>query len=232
MNSNWTLSITECTQVSFDFPPVKRRRIEARFSGGDITSDGGLLLLRQADRRLGLLEAVNARLPDPRDGRYVRHDQLTLRMTGYMASRKDGSSTATTMPIASCPCTSFVVISCWSVTSVQARSMVPSTPGLSWPCWLSGCDRPGRPCGDRQARNHHTRAQPTFYRHQSQRRCPAALRPSLLYPWRDGEPHQGAATGSVRRSHQRPSVVNQSAPPAVIQSGLCADGNHPSAGIA
>ena len=70
--------MTECTRVSFDFPPVKRRRIEARFSGGDITSDGGLLLLRQADRRPGLLEAVNARLPGPRDGRYVRHDQLTL----------------------------------------------------------------------------------------------------------------------------------------------------------
>ena len=35
-------------------------------------------MLRQADRRPGLLEAVNARLPDPRDGRYVRHDQLTL----------------------------------------------------------------------------------------------------------------------------------------------------------
>ena len=45
--------MTECTQIGFDFPPVKRRRIEAKFSGGDITSDGGLLLLRQADRRLG-----------------------------------------------------------------------------------------------------------------------------------------------------------------------------------
>ena len=42
-------------------------------------------------------------------------------------------------------------------------------------------------------------------------------------PWRDGEPHQGAATGPVRRSHQRPSVVDQSVPPAVIQSGLCAE---------
>ena len=67
--------MTKCTQESFDFPPLKRHRIEARFSGGDITSDGGLLLLRQVDRRLGLLEAVNARLPDPRD---VVHDQLTL----------------------------------------------------------------------------------------------------------------------------------------------------------
>jgi hypothetical protein len=70
--------MTECTQESFEFPAVKRRQIEARFSGGDITSDGGLLLLRQVDQQLGLLEAVNERLLDPRDRRYVRHDQLTL----------------------------------------------------------------------------------------------------------------------------------------------------------
>lgn len=70
--------MTECTQGCFDFPAVKRRRVEAAFSGGDITSDGGLLLLRQADRRLGLLKAVDAVLPDPRDPRYVQHAQLTL----------------------------------------------------------------------------------------------------------------------------------------------------------
>jgi len=70
--------VTECTQGSFAFPAVKRRQVEADFSGGDITSDGGLLLLRQADRRLGLLQAANAVLPDPRDARYVQHDQLTL----------------------------------------------------------------------------------------------------------------------------------------------------------
>ena len=70
--------MTECTQDRFDFPAVKRRRVEAAFSGGDITSDGGLLLLRQADRRLGLLQAVDAVLPDPRDPRYVQHAQLTL----------------------------------------------------------------------------------------------------------------------------------------------------------
>ena len=70
--------MTECTQGGFAFPAVKRRQVEADFSGGDITSDGGLLLLRQADRRLRLLEAVNAVLPDPRDSRYVQHDQLAL----------------------------------------------------------------------------------------------------------------------------------------------------------
>ena len=70
---------TECARGHFAFPSVKRRQVEAEFSGGDITtSDGGLRLLRQADKRFGLPEAVNARLSDPRDQRYVQHDQLTL----------------------------------------------------------------------------------------------------------------------------------------------------------
>ena len=58
--------MTECTQESFDFPACKRRQVEARFDGGDITSDGGVLLLQQADRRLGLSAAVAKALDDPR----------------------------------------------------------------------------------------------------------------------------------------------------------------------
>ena len=70
--------MTNCTQYPLSFPAVKRRQIEAHFSGGHITSDGGLLLLRQTDKHLGLLKSVNTLLPDPRDKRYVQHDQLTL----------------------------------------------------------------------------------------------------------------------------------------------------------
>ena len=44
--------MTNCIQESFVFPGCKGRRIEASFEGGDITSDGGVLLLRQVDRRL------------------------------------------------------------------------------------------------------------------------------------------------------------------------------------
>jgi hypothetical protein len=58
--------VTECTQESFDFPVCKRRRVEATFDGGDITSDAGVLLLQQADRRLGLSMAVAKALHDPR----------------------------------------------------------------------------------------------------------------------------------------------------------------------
>jgi len=70
--------VTNCTQTVFDFPALKRRKVQAEFRGGDITSDGGMLLLRRIDRRLGLLKAVDALTPDPRDQRYIEHSQLSL----------------------------------------------------------------------------------------------------------------------------------------------------------
>ena len=47
------LAVTQCYQNSMEFPRVHRRVVEARFDGGEITCDGGALLLRQADRYLG-----------------------------------------------------------------------------------------------------------------------------------------------------------------------------------
>jgi hypothetical protein len=60
------------------FPRCQRRQVQAEFTGGDITSDGGVLLLRQVDRRLGLLAAVDRVLHDPRDPRLIAHSQLSL----------------------------------------------------------------------------------------------------------------------------------------------------------
>ena len=70
--------MTNCTQVVFDFPALKRRKVQAEFSGGDISSDGGVLLLREIDRRLGLIKAIDNVIHDPRDPRYVTHSQLSL----------------------------------------------------------------------------------------------------------------------------------------------------------
>ncbi len=47
----------DCTQNEFGFPSFDRRKIEASFEGGDVSSDGGMMLLRQVDRRLGLIQA-------------------------------------------------------------------------------------------------------------------------------------------------------------------------------
>ena len=70
--------MTNCTQSSFEFPALNRKKIEAEFSGGTITSDAGALLLRDVDRQLGLLETVDRIIPDPRDSRYTTHSQLSL----------------------------------------------------------------------------------------------------------------------------------------------------------
>jgi len=70
--------VTNCNQTVFKFPAFKRRKVQAEFTGGDITSDGGALLLRQIDRRLGLMKAVDAVIPDPRNPDYITHSQLSL----------------------------------------------------------------------------------------------------------------------------------------------------------
>ena len=49
--------MTDYAQTTRSFPPVKRRQVEVNFQGGDVTSNGGALLLRQADRYPGLNQA-------------------------------------------------------------------------------------------------------------------------------------------------------------------------------
>ncbi len=70
--------MTKCYQKSFEFPRVNRRIVEANFDGGDITSDGGVLLLRQADRFVGLSDAIAQALTDSRRAASCDHDLKSL----------------------------------------------------------------------------------------------------------------------------------------------------------
>ena len=70
--------MTNCIQERLPFPSCKGRQVQASFSGGDITSNGGVLLLRQADRALGLTEQVAKALIDPRRLASCRHDALAI----------------------------------------------------------------------------------------------------------------------------------------------------------
>lgn len=69
---------TVCNPELFQFPAVKKRQVTASFSGGEVTSDGGILLLRQADRHVGLTKALAGVLPDPRDPDRIQHPLLTF----------------------------------------------------------------------------------------------------------------------------------------------------------
>jgi hypothetical protein len=72
------LAVTDCSSSSLTFPSCRRRVVEADFSGGAITSNGGVLLLRQADRLSGLTGAVARRLADGRQRGKVMHDVAAL----------------------------------------------------------------------------------------------------------------------------------------------------------
>ena len=49
---------TECKPEQLAFHALGRRDVIGRFDGGRITSDGGGLLLREVDQRIGLLDCV------------------------------------------------------------------------------------------------------------------------------------------------------------------------------
>jgi hypothetical protein len=70
--------MTERTRKPLSFSSLDSRRLEADFSGGSLTSDAGALLLREADRRLGLLDALDRVIPDPRNQELITHPQRSL----------------------------------------------------------------------------------------------------------------------------------------------------------
>jgi hypothetical protein len=65
--------MTECIQDSFPFSPSFRREVIARFDAGPVSSDGGALLLREVEQKLGLLPRLAACFHDYRDPARIEH---------------------------------------------------------------------------------------------------------------------------------------------------------------
>ena len=65
-------------QLGFEFPGLGRRKIEANFAGGQVSSDGGVMLLRQVDRWLGFTKRLDRILPDRRNPLVIQHSQESL----------------------------------------------------------------------------------------------------------------------------------------------------------
>jgi hypothetical protein len=53
--------------------PVNGKVLTARFDGGSLSSDAGLLELREVERRLGVAERLAACIDDPRDPTRTLH---------------------------------------------------------------------------------------------------------------------------------------------------------------
>jgi len=79
-------------QDKFQFDALAGRHVECDFSGGYLSSDGGLLLLRQMDLHLGLSGALAGCFHDLRDQRFVEHELPELiaqRVIGISAGYED-----------------------------------------------------------------------------------------------------------------------------------------------
>jgi hypothetical protein len=70
--------VAKCTDAVVGFGKVGRRVVEAAFDGGDIGSEGGSMLLRQVDERIGLTRMAAAALGDKRRRASVRHAMRSL----------------------------------------------------------------------------------------------------------------------------------------------------------
>ena len=85
-----------CTEETaankIEFGRLGRRVIEGRFDGGSMTSDAGVMLLAETDRKLGLLQSAARCIADPRSPLLITHgvaDMLRQRVYGLALGWED-----------------------------------------------------------------------------------------------------------------------------------------------
>ena len=84
--------MTECKPKPFEFHPLDSREVVAHFDGGDITSDGGGLILREVEQRTGILKKFAACFVDYRDPEAIEHpveDLVAQRAYGLCLGYED-----------------------------------------------------------------------------------------------------------------------------------------------
>jgi len=67
---------------------VQNTPVVLDFEGGSLTSDAGILLLREVEQQIGIVKALADIIDDPRDARYVKHTIMDMMMqrVGQIAS--------------------------------------------------------------------------------------------------------------------------------------------------
>ena len=84
--------MTQCNELQLSFDNEGRREVVAEFSAGAISSDGGALLLREADRKMNLLARFSLCFQDTRNPVFVQHrleELMTQRVFGLALGYED-----------------------------------------------------------------------------------------------------------------------------------------------
>ena len=77
--------MSDPTALPFAFPSVRGKKLTAAFDGGRLTSDGGVLLLAQAARRLAIADRLAAVIPDRRDLSRIVHPLAEILLARILA---------------------------------------------------------------------------------------------------------------------------------------------------
>jgi hypothetical protein len=83
---------SEITATQFELFPIDNKKIELSYSGDRISSDGGLLLLREVENQIGLINNISYCIDDTRDQRYIDHtiqDLIAQRVYQIAAGYED-----------------------------------------------------------------------------------------------------------------------------------------------
>lgn len=84
----------EDTLLPFAFPAVARKKVTAAFDGGMLSSDAGVLLLRNVEKKLGIAQRLSGCLKDKRDPDLITQtveEMLRLRMVAIAAGYEDAN---------------------------------------------------------------------------------------------------------------------------------------------
>jgi hypothetical protein len=71
-------TVADDTLLRFSLPSICQKKVTAAFDGGRISSDGGVVLLAGAERRLGLIDTLAALMPDHRDPALTTHSMSDI----------------------------------------------------------------------------------------------------------------------------------------------------------
>src|ERR1700730_16632184 len=83
--SSATAAMTGATPLPFDLPSVRRKKLTVDFDGGNQSSNAGLLLLWQAERKLGVCRRLADAMPDRRDPDRIEHAMFEMVMARVAA---------------------------------------------------------------------------------------------------------------------------------------------------
>ena len=84
--------MTNYTKFPLKFSNIKNKKVVGNFKGGEVTSDGGILLLSKIDKKINLTKSIAKYFVDDRRSTHIIHsiqDMLKQRIYALAAGYED-----------------------------------------------------------------------------------------------------------------------------------------------